>query len=297
MSILVCADCDRIFRTKDDFSNHLHFCEYNDQKDSEKVLSPPRTVRIQDTGKCDHCDAVFKFKSKKKLIRHHVEEHPNCCLCPFGCHLPRVGDGKTVITVIYDHVMEDHRDKEDTPTFRKIVNLYTLQSGVRLTCTTCNKTYHTELSLKAHVKKKHLTTAEKLPCDVCGKVFEFPWHLKDHKYKTHAKDTTCPTCGLVFNEYSLKRHIRVVHENRRNSQCDICGKVFVCEGKVKIHKIRVHLNLKPFQCDGCSFTCASISNLNIHRRKRHDKKKNLRMGDFPEIENIFKSESHIFETE
>ena len=195
---------------------------------------------------------------------------------------------------------EDHWDKQDTKEFRMIESNYNVNkmTGVGLkTCTTCNKSYSTEQALKAHIKKKHLSVAQNLPCDICGKVLKFPWQLYDHRTRTHQELGTCPTCGLMFTLTNLKRHIRRTHDNERNFQCDICGKRFHYKSKVKSHKVRVHLNLKPFQCDCCTFTCASISNLNIHRKNRHGKKENMRLGDFPEMKNIFNSKSLIFKNE
>ena len=42
----------------------------------------------------------------------------------------------------------------------------------------------------------------------------------------------------------LNRHIATVHENRRNSQCDVCGKNFISNSDLKKHIQEVHMKIK-----------------------------------------------------
>ena len=41
----------------------------------------------------------------------------------------------------------------------------------------------------------------------------------------------------------MNRHIATVHENRRNSQCDVCGKNFISNSDLKKHIQEVHMKI------------------------------------------------------
>ena len=61
----------------------------------------------------------------------------------------------------------------------------------------------------------------------------------------------CNICEKDFTEAgSLRKHILVVHEGKRNFKCDICGKAYGEARHLKNHKLNVHDGAK-FKCDQC----------------------------------------------
>ena len=75
--------------------------------------------------------------------------------------------------------------------------------------------------------------------------------------------------GIFFTEAgSLKRHIRVIHENNpKNNKCDTCGKLFATAVYLKKH-IKVHDRIKVFKCDSCGKLLSTRGNLKTHIIKK-----------------------------
>jgi KRAB domain-containing zinc finger protein len=65
---------------------------------------------------------------------------------------------------------------------------------------------------------------------------ELRYHLQSH----NEEKPTCQLCGKAFfNNNKLKRHITEVHEGRKNHMCNHCGKCFARPDKLRDHE-RVH---------------------------------------------------------
>ena len=77
-------------------------------------------------------------------------------------------------------------------------------------------------------------------------------------------------CFKVCSSRSkLVEHMRKIHMQIRNHECDKCEKRFFDLEALTRHVTAVHDKLKPFLCEHCPFQCARTSNLNLHRRKSH----------------------------
>ena len=65
----------------------------------------------------------------------------------------------------------------------------------------------------------------------------------------------------------LKKHIKTIHEGRKDFKCDSCGKSFTAAGSLKIHINTIHEGHKDFKCDSCgkSFTIASYLDKHINK--------------------------------
>ena len=58
-------------------------------------------------------------------------------------------------------------------------------------------------------------------------------------------------------------------EADRGLKCEVCGKGFVDNGKLRDH-MNIHLNLKPYKCrEGCDMAYSDRSNRNQHERRVH----------------------------
>ena len=49
----------------------------------------------------------------------------------------------------------------------------------------------------------------------------------------------------------LNKHVKRVHENTKEYQCNRCEKWFSTRGNLNFHIKTVHNLIKPFECDTC----------------------------------------------
>ncbi|XP_035712211.1 zinc finger protein 77-like [Folsomia candida] len=200
-----------------------------------------------------------------------------------------------------------HRVFFDLPTLRKHINtVHNPKDRPHFACTFpgCEKTYQRSGHLRAHVNSEHTQNPVRYPCTLCGKEFKNSPHLKRH-IATHTteKPHNCATCGRSFAEMetmkshethvekstrdvlkwhvcsqtfisrrSLRAHIRVVHENRKNYPCEFCGKSFSSAKDFERHVEARHPTnegLKTHYCDKCEYRSHSKHNLTM-QAKRHN---------------------------
>lgn len=77
--------------------------------------------------------------------------------------------------------------------------------------------------------------------------------LYRRKYNQYQRKTyPCDICDKKFTRFcDLFNHDKVDHESvPKNCMCNVCGKLFVSENRIQIHKDRYHSE-KPFTCDMC----------------------------------------------
>ena len=85
------------------------------------------------------------------------------------------------------------------------------------------------------------------------------------------EDYQCATCSKQFkHRYSLRRHVRVVHEGIRPYRCD-CGKAFATREQQIRHTNSKHILIRPYWCErGCARSFASYTAREYHHRTVHD---------------------------
>lgn len=110
-------------------------------------------------------------------------------------------------------------------------------------CQICNKKFNNKVKLQSHMAhhaKKHV-------CEICMKAYVSPNQLKRHMqvHKIKSNDFICSKCGEGFATRNLLAdHVRKVHDGDDDGQlftcmCDICGKKFLEESSMSVHK-RTH---------------------------------------------------------
>ena len=95
-------------------------------------------------------------------------------------------------------------------------------------CNICDKNFKTKNLLQKHLINIHDEEKGKMnKCDICYKVLK--GSLKFHKNRVHQKKkpSNCESCGKSFPcVENLKRHIYTVHEGHKDYKCESCGKSF-----------------------------------------------------------------------
>lgn len=119
-------------------------------------------------------------------------------------------------------------------------------------CEQCGVGFISPDRLRNHIRKHGSTS---YACDACDKVFRHVGARKEHYAVVHmnAKTSRCPHCFETFKYfYQKKKHITLVHGLQvKKFQCDLCPKIFMLSGHLRMHKRLVHLNLKRYSCDVC----------------------------------------------
>lgn len=96
-----------------------------------------------------------------------------------------------------------------------------------------------------------------------------PKHLSASDQKIQRN--TCKICGHCFAQTAdLRKHIRTVHEGRRDFKSDKCNKSFGERGNLKKHERSVHLKERPFSCSQCQSSFAFKDGLARHIALVHD---------------------------
>lgn len=125
----------------------------------------------------------------------------------------------------------------------------------RKTLITCNK--------KIKVKLKIDSAVESI-----AKISK--WKAKYDKFQK--KQYSCGFCDKVFSRFcDLLGHDRMDHENLpKDVTCAQCGKIFICEDRLKIHRSTYHSE-RQIACDVCGGKFLSKSSLRSHKKKHSGK--------------------------
>ncbi|KAA0191797.1 hypothetical protein HAZT_HAZT000886 [Hyalella azteca] len=79
----------------------------------------------------------------------------------------------------------------------------------------------------------------------------------------------CPDRQCIKrNLVSLKKHINMVHETKRQYKCEHCSKMFKRKETLMVHA-RIHTGEKPFVCYHCDYSSETKGNLKAHTWRKH----------------------------
>jgi len=227
------------------------------------------TIKIH----CKYCEDNFKSKAslKEHLISIHYEVIKiNCQYCSESC-ISKLQMDK--------HLAQHHSDKinsnEGDPSNIKSENV----EGPRVTehrCDQCTKIFRYKFQLRKHVKKEHLISQE-FVCHKCKKSFYSNWNLKEHIKRRHSinipkpqpKDVPCPICGRMCRKRYVRRHMRLIHEDRRVN-CPICHKSYRDKHTLKFHTDLVHKKKRDFVCTTCGRGLSTKKALADHVKFKHE---------------------------
>ena len=258
--IIVCIECDKIFKAEEAFLDHFKTCRSN-KSEYEKDKK---------VNKCEICFEIFSTKGNLKKHRKLFHFYPpdEEQQCPF-CDKFKLNKS---IKKLFRHIELIHDSENENELFQKIANeydLYMKQNGAH--CDQCGNVFSCSDSLRNHIQNIH--ESENIVCSECADIFKSKSSLRYHMAVKHSKVTiTCEHCGHLYKEKrKLDRHIQTKHMQVKKYECNLCSTKFADASKLRIHKLEVHEKLKPFKCLDCKFRTARYGNLNLHRRNSHGK--------------------------
>ena len=284
---------------------------YENESTSETAKPHPVKTEEEDkklfTNKCEKCDSKHDFKDKFHLQKHLAKNHDYDIVCPvctqtfhpydqFLAHRPicKLNISCNLCTEKFNKVSE--------------LKLHNSISHIEETledkhcCHICGDEFKKKSAMKYHIKAKH--EAVKLPCPYCGECFqEMETHVKNihensmqkcslcdfqsrrtyalrlHTKNIHSnvKQKTCEFCGELRKD--LKKHLErtkcgqgINVEERKDIECEQCGKKFTTTDSLKKHTKAIHMNVKNMQCNYCDYKTYSGYNLKLHITKMHEGK-------------------------
>ncbi|KAF3423802.1 hypothetical protein E2986_05391 [Frieseomelitta varia] len=111
-------------------------------------------------------------------------------------------------------------------------------------CNTCGKIFSNSANLKRHIRNLHNVTRGHLSCSYCWRTFKSKETHDRHVTIDHLKSSKsmlrCSRCPKTFFfQANLNLHFETTHAEKSfpvGHKCDICGKTFMEETSLKIHR-------------------------------------------------------------
>lgn len=271
----VCATCNSKFRSPSDFLiHHEKHCASSGnrqvQHDGGKTTQNDQTsLKERNAKRGDTSPSKMRTSGQKYscplcsqdfATRSELTEHRNIHLKVkiYSCAICRsmFSNAGSLEIHMKDHGIEDPNERnaniscveygsldEDVKIEKDSMNASAVSDpGTQnYECRQCGKVFSNYANLRRHTTIAH-RSAKTYDCAECSKVFTRK-ELYDHHIQVEHKPSKtmyqCPQCpkSFVF-QANFTYHFRTAHleKSQNGYACDICGKVFVEEASLKIHK-------------------------------------------------------------
>ena len=239
-----CEECDKEFKNRDSFRNHV-MCVHDKLK----------------KFKCSQCDKAFSIE--QYLTKHIFRIHQSTTEIIHECNLCEKKFFSKDTMGIHKRVVHEEKyscckicNKKFASTSTLKLHINSVHLGERKhKCELCSTTFTAKSSLLGHKRRVHEKETN-FKCDICGKDFfqrsELSQHIKKLHQNIQSPEDICPICKKQFKSGSkfLQEHIENIHNNIKNHECDMCGKSFSGLSDLSIHRKTVHNN-ETFTCYIC----------------------------------------------
>lgn len=147
-------------------------------------------------------------------------------------------------------------------------------------CDNCPMLLQSEKKWSSHMASHKTKNNTIHVCHICGKNFQASKNLNAHLLThTPSSKVPCPKCGVTMNKSALSKHIKTIHEKKKDHKCKYCGKGFADSTGRKIHE-KVHEKqptndgfmidegeTSQFQCADCKRAFHEQRDLNKHIKR------------------------------
>lgn len=220
--------------------------------------------------KCKLCPSTFKekryFQSHFRTV-HGKKKGLTCnvsgCNEHFIYRAQRLRHLRQKHPEVYEESEEDSDVKHDS---------------VTIGCQLCDSFFESQNLLNEHIRKEHDPNDEERTCELCTphKMFKKTRYLLLHTQAVHSDQCySCDQCSRTFSfKRSLDRHIKGVHENIRDFNCeeDDCVKCFRNKFELKQHMIGSHNkgDKSDRTCKICFKVFKKVKYMEIHSESIHN---------------------------
>ncbi|ODM97708.1 putative zinc finger protein, partial [Orchesella cincta] len=296
-----CSECGWLLSSKVQLAAHKRSLHSKDK-------APWKTDKEEIPYYCDHCICIFV--SRTKLIRHFHNAHHGLSLNECSTCALKL-ESKQLLEI---HCQLEHAQELITSN-RIVESLYPNNpSEKQILCSHCKETFSSKFKMDYHIAKCHKETllwctkcsykakkfcnlqthlykhTKETPfvCEICSRQFPrrgaLQYHMRqDHFNELGVEPIKCKDCSLLFGtEVFLNKHIKAVHEKKKEQFCEYCGKEFLLTIDLKrhilLHTVPRELQYKkgPFTCEFCEAQFNVRQGLYYHLKKLHSDKFVLR---------------------
>lgn len=231
---LKCNRCQKTMENLTELTQHLASTHAVDFKTPENLLMPYKLTDLT----CQLCQQEFQ---SFVVLDHHMSSHYSKYVCD------TCGKGFRQKYCLTSHLVTHVKKKFE--------------------CRKCNATFDNYYRKRKHDVTEHRICKKFNSCPHCPEKFiHYPGRLK-HLIKVHGykrPEFKCPTCDKVYiNNALLRSHIRNVHLQERNFECNICQNKYLWKCELTDH-MKSHVQSRDFVCTYCGKGFFRRRNLNEH---------------------------------
>ncbi|KAF4528215.1 hypothetical protein B566_EDAN016836 [Ephemera danica] len=279
----VCVKCNKSFPYPRNLEKHLLGHKRNDCQQCTEVFASRKSLKlhmrekhnekITDQYSCKFCEKVF---TKSYLLYNHYHVHAQGQLVCEKC-----GEFFSNQKEYDSHIGKHEASRMSCilchQTFaRQQQYSMHMQSHEKYQCLTCKKGYPTKKMLLHHKQQGHkVQLPASFQCSFCNRTFYYKNALNKHQ-KQHMGEKTfkCHVCNKDFRTTSCQAahfltetHRALARKQASGDQgfvCEHCGKHFMHQRSLKLHRLRNHTVQKTFSCNFCSHSTNFKANLTRH---------------------------------
>ena len=227
------------------FTRELQNCVYEPQipvnMQENKYLKPTNIVAV-DVNNLEMVENVENFDPMQNVLPG--QEH-QCHMC---------NERFSTLEVFKAHLFSAHNVKDDEVLSQEYK------------CDICKEEFDNLNKFLIHITKTHEKDNNK--CEYCGLNFEDYGDLEKHLKEICGRFFACGSCDKKFyDQDKLQSHFENIHAEKTHI-CEYCDKAFGRYQSMILHKQTVHIDERErnFICDICGKGYIMQSNLTVHKR-------------------------------
>lgn len=265
VSSLRCKICSVTLPTLDELKIHLK----NHGKDINIAFKDNIIPFKLNENKFDCQICIATYPKLRLLVKHMNSNHFNNFSCEY------CGSQFVSLRLLKSHLQSHEIGSFPCSKCSKVFKSAVYRSNhIRVThlkhllriCPYCPERFNSNYNRTKHIRIAHKPNTELFKCETCGKGFDLKYHLRLHIRSVHLQERNfeCNVCHLrFFNNYTLSRHTKT-HTGDYQFKCQVCGKGYSTK-----FRLREHCKTHNVICYTCGADCRDHDSLTAHVREVH----------------------------
>lgn len=265
ITTLVCKICSTTLLNLEELKVHLKNHGKNINLDIKDNIIPFKLNEKQ--FDCQICGETYP--KLRLLVKHMNSNHFNNFSCEY------CGSQFVSLRLLKSHLQSHEIGNFPCSKCNKVFKSAVYRSNhIRVThlkhllrtCPYCPERFNSNYNRTKHIRIAHKPNTELFKCETCGKAFDLKYHLRLHIRSVHLQERNfeCNVCHLrFFNNYTLSRHMKT-HTGDYQFKCQVCGK-----GYSTRFRLREHCKTHAVVCYNCGVDCRDHDGLAAHVNKVH----------------------------